>query len=185
MNTPSDQHWMAKTIVKIMLVSAVFVMFSSVLGTLFPQLSLDTITPLLFTMAFVIFSAYRKFFSKTHTIPKALPQDVGTMVLELGGLVKASPNSGQIDHKKRVEDWLQKNIPQGKVPDLIEKGEIQFTTEDGASYDLLLDFIQLQNHAGEPLETIVIQKGKREQLQFFQQLGKVNLVWKCERVNLG
>jgi hypothetical protein len=183
MNTPSNQHWMAKTIAKIMLVSAVFVVFSSVLGTLFPQLSLDTITPLLFTMAFLIFSAYRRFFSNTHTMPKSLTQDVGAMVLELGGLVKASANTGQVDHKKRVEDWLQKNIPQGKVPDLIEKGEIQFTSEDGASYDLLLDFIQLQNHAGEPLEAIVIQKGNAKQLQFFQQLAKVNLVWKCERVN--
>lgn len=185
-----DEKWAFKLIVKVALAAFVATGLKTLLDLyLLPQLpawaadaqAYDSLLTLVVALAFAVIMLRQRFFGKVRTLPKSSPLEVHKLIVEVGGMVKGQKAS--VDHKKQVETWLSQNIKIAQIPSLIEAGELQFTTPNGA-YDLLVDFIELKDGSDKTLETIMVSKGNKEQIDFFQQLSRCKLQWRCDHINV-
>lgn len=187
-----DEKWALKLITKVALVAFIATALKTLLDLhVLPLLpswvseaqAYDSLLTLVVALAFAVFMLRQRFFKKVRTVPQSSSFEVNKIIVEVGGLVKGQSTAKPIDHKKQVETWLKENIKITQIPGLIEAGELQFTTPNGA-YDLLVDFIELKDGSDKTLETIVVSKGNKKQMDFFQQLGRCKLEWRCDHVNV-
>ncbi|QQR54629.1 hypothetical protein IPG41_05565 [Candidatus Peregrinibacteria bacterium] len=131
-----------------------------------------------------LFLLRQRFFKNMRSNPKVDSTQVMKVRVEVGGLVKLKKTDASIDFIDLVEKWLTQHVKMAELPKLLEKGELQFTEAEN-DYDLLLDFIELEDGSGKILETLIVDAGNLKQIDFVQKLGNCKLEWHCDHVNRG
>lgn len=170
-------------------VAVVFVNLAEVyLRPLLPEMSdrrftKDAVSILVIVVFFGIL-LYFRLFGRRGAKPKVDPTQIVKVRVEVGGMVKLKNPVPSVDHNDLVERWLVKNIKMDQLPELLQKGEFQFS-EGGNDYDFLLDFIELEDGSGKVLQTLMVIKGDSKQLEFIQKLSRCKLEWRCDHVNGG